>query len=101
MKYLALIYGDESAYADATPEQIGAHKRLVEQAVKPAIDCATRTRLRRPPIASTTASAYSARPAASSSTGRSGATTSWPRASSRGATRCQYQPLEPAPVTLS
>ena len=44
-------------------------------AVKPAIDWATRTTSDRSPIASTTTSAYSARPAESSSHGRSAATT--------------------------
>src|SRR6266545_5955754 len=66
-------------------------------AVKPPSDCATTTRSVRFPIAPTTASVYSASPAASSSHGRSGATVSWPRSRRSASTRCQYQPTSPAP----
>src|SRR6266542_3852795 len=53
--------------------------------------------LHRHPIAPTTASVYSASPAASSSHGRSGTTVSWPRSRRSASTRCQYQPTSPAP----
>ena len=42
-------------------------------------------------------SVYSASPADSSPTGRFIVTTSWPRSSSSGVTRCQYQASPPAP----
>src|SRR5262245_33679928 len=48
-------------------------------------------------MASTTASAYSPSPAVSSSQGRSGASTSWPRRRSSPASRCQLQPVSAAP----
>src|SRR5215831_10193706 len=48
-------------------------------------------------MASTTTSAYSWKPAPSSSQGRSTATTSCPCASSWGVTRCQYHESDPAP----
>jgi hypothetical protein len=58
-------------------------------AVKAPNDWATRISPVRSPIASTTVSAYSVSPADSSSQGRSAATTSVPRSSNSGATRCQ------------
>src|SRR5918995_3240280 len=66
-------------------------------AVKPPNDWATTTRSFRPPMASTTVSAYSGRPAASSSHGKSGATTSCPRRRNSASTKCQYHPTSPAP----
>src|SRR5215213_627010 len=66
-------------------------------AVKAPSECATRTRSPRSPIAATSVSAYSARPADSSSTGRSTATTSWPRSRSSAATRSQLDATSPAP----
>src|SRR4029453_12879544 len=65
-------------------------------AVKPPNDWATTISWSRSPIALGTGSAYSPRPAGSFSTGRSGATTWWPRSWSSAATRCQYQPTSPA-----
>ena len=68
-------------------------------AVKPPSDWATSTRSsRRSPMASTTASVYSANPAESSSHGRSIATTSWPAARSSAATRSQDDAPSPGPV---
>jgi hypothetical protein len=66
-------------------------------AVKAPSDCATTMTSRRGPTASTTHCAYSARPARSSSHGKSTATTSCPAARSLGATRCQYHESLPAP----
>src|SRR5579859_8050484 len=66
-------------------------------AVNPPADCATTTRPVLSPAAAATVSAYSGRPAESSSQGRSGATVSWPRSRSSASTRCQYQPTSPAP----
>src|SRR5919106_402762 len=66
-------------------------------AVKPPNDWPTTTRSVRSPTASSTVCAYSESPAESSSHGRSGATTSWPRSRSAASTRCQYQPTSPAP----
>lgn len=66
-------------------------------AVNPAIDCATIMSFWRFPMALTTTSVYSASPAESSSQGKSGATTVWPRALRSGVTRCQYQESDPAP----
>src|SRR5262245_16234807 len=68
-------------------------------AVNPPYDCATSTTGRRSPIASTTASAYSASPALSSSAGRSTAIALRPRRSSSATTRCQYHAAPPAPGT--
>ena len=51
----------------------------------------------RAPIALATASAYSGRPAAGSSPGRSTAIASCPASRSSGTTRCQYQAVPPAP----
>jgi hypothetical protein len=53
-------------------------------ATKAASDCATTMRSARSPSTFTTASAYSPSPARSSSAGRSGVRTSWPRARSFG-----------------
>src|SRR5215218_2486033 len=71
-------------------------------AVNPPIDWATRTMSSVEPtpaaaIAATTASAYSGKPAVSSSQGRSTATQRCPAATSSGSTRCQYQESDAAP----
>src|SRR3954454_4510761 len=66
-------------------------------ATYPPNDWATTTTSRRSGSASTTVEAYSASPAASSSTGRSGATVTCPRSRRSASTRCQYHPTSPAP----
>src|SRR6266542_507091 len=100
-----LVFAQQSAAASPGAGIIGATRTRsftgtrshANGAVRPPSECATTTRSVRFPIASTTASVYSASPAASSSHGRSGATVSWPRSRRSASTRCQYQPTSPAP----
>jgi hypothetical protein len=66
-------------------------------AVKPPSECPTTTRSLRSPTAWTTVSAYSHRPAESSSLGRSTAMGSWPCSRSSDETRCQSHAVPPPP----